>query len=405
MAFLSIGKVKLLCLSGLFAILALPSAMAQYEVFYWENFETEKFPSTLAMWHNSKPENTSAFRYQTPGAPGTILLGRALTECGNYGLRLQTDNDHQVLSVVNNDCFLDRRLLGNKGKALFQADIFYSLEDNMPSNIAVLAISPDSTKDSKGWQLYRFGLTPSRNKLFFSHFNLNEVPKVYLEEDIQDYNLKNPGWHRFQIIFDGQENIICAINGHPTKFSPIKDSSLKSLRAGVIAVSRPERNETCYVDNLSIQWTNEEAPIPDSPWLEGAAQAGQAPRMPGGAVPPPSPSTLKWMTDPNSAWTQMQADKRPILFLLYAPRLSVCEQLNQIMATDTGAQSLLGQYNLLRVDVNQLSGGRLAQKFNVFRVPCIIIIGSDGAEQERIVWTRTTDWASVQSRLQQAGTK
>jgi hypothetical protein len=39
---------------------------------------------------------------------------------------------------------------------------------------------------------------------------------------------------------------------------------------------------------------------------------------------------------------------------------------------------------LLKVDVNQLGGGTLAQRFGIVRVPTFMVMGPDGKELKRI---------------------
>lgn len=395
-----------LTLLSLLLLSQIPQAGAQqyadtasrYNVFYWENFEKGDFPITMQYEHLSNRNNTSVFSLLSPEAPSNILEGKAETECGKYCLRLQTHPKELFLSVANSQSVLERPLLGEKGKALFQADIYYSLEDFMPSNVAVLAISDDSGKKDADWRLYRFGFITRKGKIFFSSFNNNPVPDLYLQDDIKNYNLK-PGWHRFQIIFEGQDKIICAVDGRPTKFSPIKHSAFTKLHAGVIVCSLEDRNDTAYVDNLSIQWTNEESPIPQSPWAEGAAaETNEVLQLPG--APPASASGLNWMTNPQDAWAQTSRDKRPLLFLLTTTQLPICEKLESVFDSNSSAQALLKQFNLLRVDVNQLSGGRLAEKFKVFKIPCMIILNENTMELDRINWTKNHTWDTVSPRLQ-----
>ncbi|HOE64067.1 MAG TPA: hypothetical protein PKW18_02360 [Candidatus Sumerlaeota bacterium] len=372
---------------------------SRYNVFYWENFEKGVFPPNMQYEHGSTKDNTGVYSLTSPDAPSGILDGAAITECGRHCLRLQTNPKQLFLSVTNNQSVLERPLLGEKGKALFQADIYYSLEESIPSNVAVLAISDDSGKDHAGWRLYRFGFSPRIGKLFFSSFNRSETPDVYVVDDIKNFNLKIPGWHRFQIIFEGQENIICAVDGRPTKFSPIKHSAFTKLHAGVIVCSLENKSETGYVDNLSIQWTNEESPIPRSPWSEQAAvETNEVLQLPG--APPASASGLNWIADPQDAWAQTSNNKRPLLFLLTTTQLPICEKLDSIFDANPSAQVLLRQFNLLRVDVNQLSGGKLAEKFKVFKIPCMIVLNENAAELVRVSWTKTSTWDAVAPQLQ-----
>ena len=78
----------------------------------------------------------------------------------------------------------------------------------------------------------------------------------------------------------------------------------------------------------------------------------------------------------------------------------ICEKLDSIFDANPSAQVLLKQFNLLRVDVNQLSGGKLAEKFKVFKIPCMIVLNENAAELVRVSWTKTSTWDAVAPQLQ-----
>jgi hypothetical protein len=415
-------------------------ALAQYKVFAWENLDNGVFPDSLKLKYEADKSNVSVFDYQSPGAPGGILNGVARTECGRYGLRFQTSAETRFLGVLNG-LTLDRKLLGTKGKALYQAD-FYLPEDTatVPTVAVVAAVPvPEETKDI--WQIYRFGFYQG-GRVFFSYANKTPKPIIYLQETADALSLQRPGWHRFQIIFEGQDKIICAVDGKAAGFSPITEGSLSQLQAGIMVTSTPENPAgICYADNLSIQWTAEDVPLPDSPWYTplpvepagAGGQTGAAPslsvrvsvRSPSSPSPTPGQSLLSpektpastvgparpgglavspptWLTLPDEAWQRSLAEQRPILCLFYVPRLETYRQIDQKFRTDLAAQNLLKRYIPLLIDANQLTGGMLAQKFNVFRVPCFIVIGPDKKERARIVVGKTLDWAAITSELQKA---
>jgi thiol:disulfide interchange protein len=54
------------------------------------------------------------------------------------------------------------------------------------------------------------------------------------------------------------------------------------------------------------------------------------------------------------------------------------------MPRDATTRALLDKYVLLRVDVNQLNGGFQAQRFNIVRVPTLMVLSPDGREQRRL---------------------
>ena len=51
----------------------------------------------------------------------------ARLECGRFGLKIETTEEARFQSVVDS-LVLDRNLLGQKGRALYQADIYFPKE-------------------------------------------------------------------------------------------------------------------------------------------------------------------------------------------------------------------------------------------------------------------------------------
>ena len=48
--------------------------------------------------------------------------------------------------------------------------------------------------------------------------------------------------------------------------SPVEEPSLRKLQVGLMLVES-KNHYSCYADNLSIQWSPENVPLPDSPWI------------------------------------------------------------------------------------------------------------------------------------------
>jgi len=326
--------------------------------------------------------------------------GIAQKECGTYGLKFQVTKKIEYIKVVSKTT-LDRKNLGTAGKALYQADIYLPAEDNaLPYSVAVLAVLQEPDGSSAKYRFYRFGVV-NGTSVFFAYTYDEPSPILIKTTDIAELKLKRPGWHRFQIIFEGQENIICAIDGIATSFSPIQESSLGKLRAGLMVSSSKRDAGVCFTDNLSIQFTAESAGLPDSPWSFGSEKTG----------PPPgfftlvsssseTKNSISWLTSPEKAWEECCSQKRPLLTLFYAPRVQSCQSLMKILSADSSAQSLLGKFVLLHVDVNQLRGGSLAQQFGVFKVPCFVVIDNQAQTKAKEFYKKNTDWNTIASNLQ-----
>lgn len=424
------------------------SATAQYQVFVWENLESGVFPDSLARMHAGSVNSVALADFAGgTDLPAGIHDGTAAVECGRYGLRFSTGGKENILSAVSS-LTLERAKLGDSGRALYQADFWIPPEGESTPNIAVLAMSQASGTSKDLWTVYRFGLSGGTGKsVFFSYMTAGAEPAIKHEEPVADVIGVRPGWHRFQVIFEGQEKIICAIDGKPTKFSPILEGSLKSLRPGVMVAALATKPGICYADNISIQWSPEEVPLPDSPWTHqgsgapdqplrtdpappiagpdgrplvaigrapaatgmgtGATTTGGGPAgQPGGVLPAAAPPAAGagpvWLSAPADAWQRCVAENKPVLLLLFAPRAAGYQRLHEMFRAQPAAPATLNRFIPLAVDVNQLSGGVLAQKFNVFRVPCLIVFGVDGRERARVVVEPSTDWPAIETALRNA---
>lgn len=392
---------RLCCGLSLLALvlLAIPSAFAQYRVHSWVSFEDGAIPKDLVMELGSGPDTVQPYAYSTPGTPPVMTSGIASLECGTTGMIFKPVEKKRFLGVIA-PISLDRRQLGSLGKALYQVDVYLPPPGEPIPNTALLALVPDpGAKNTSKRKMYRFGFSKSGEALFFAYAdNESDVasgqPLVYHQQKLSDFKLKRPGWHRLQMIFVGQEDIYCAIDLASTKFSPVKEKSLSVLNAGLM-ISSAKGGETCIVDNLSIQWSFENVPLPDSPWLLPMANAN-APNenlMESG-------SSVFWLTDAQKAWKLASLQKRPLLVQFYAPRIPNYAYLKSITPNDEETKSLLNRFVLLKVDVNQLGGGTLAQRFNIARVPLFMVMGPDGKEVKRIPVTgQQTTWAQLRAEL------
>lgn len=375
------ARILALCLS-----MAAAEGHAQYyNIHTWESFESG-MPTNLALGHQADSTSAMLFPYATPGTAPEIRAGVAALECGSFGLGIFPSAEKKHLSVFS-PASLDRTRLGEKGRALYQADLYLPAEGQPVPFFALLAAVP--TPDNKlSYQIYRFGIMEGGKKLFFSYIVDEKTPPTIFEmQSLKEFPLKRPGWHRFQIIFAGQEKIVCAVDQVPTKFSPIVEGSLKKLNPGLM-VTYSKDPTPCLADNLSIQWSPEDVPLPVSPWVTRPVEKGT--HLIGNGSP------LQWFDDPKQGWKVASAQKRPMLVMFYSPNVIPYQYLQSICPSDDATRDFLAQYVLIRVDANQLAGGTLAQKMKVQRLPTLMLLGPKGAEINRVSIMRgETKWEDV----------
>lgn len=420
-------------------LLAAGNVHAQYRVFAWDNYENGTLSESLQYKYHAKPDNGSVKvgSYADADVPPGILNGIAAVECGKNGLRFDATPEFRLLGVVN-ELTLDRRGLGDTGRALYQADFYLPAKAEKGENLAVLAdMKGDPAQAFSGWRNYRIGIIDG-DKIYFSYTDGTKKrgePVFFKTEPLSGLNVSRPGWHRLQLIFEGQEKIICAVDGKPTAFSPIVDSSLDKLQAGIMVTSPVGESRTYFADNLSIQWTPDDLPIPDSPWvnpMQGtmittsavmpagqpaaaessapaasalAAAAPAASAMPGAAAAPPAAATqgtINWFISADQAWAEAATTGKPVLVLFYAPRARACQVLEQILQTDPTAGQILSQFTPARANTDQLSGGDLSQRFGIYRVPTFIVMGFDGKIKGQKTFDRPDAWPEVAAELRAA---
>ncbi|CAN5455061.1 hypothetical protein BH09SUM1_BH09SUM1_19210 [soil metagenome] len=367
---------------------------AQYQIFVWENFEQSQgvnFPASLGRGLKASPASVNIADLMGGGLPGGIGNGIASTECGRYALRFQSSEAEWLMGVVN-QLGLDRARLGATGHALYQADFYVPNNGAIMPNLSVLAIAQEDIAKTDGWKFYRFGIKGNGKTLFFAYANGTETLGLVHETPSAPFLGKGPGWHRFQLIFEGQNNIICAVDGKPAGFPAIQQPTIRVLNAGIMAAAVPKLPSMCYADNLSIQWAPEESPLPVSPWVPREAATSLA-----GANVKPDPAT--WPTSTTDAWARATQGNRPLLVMFYTERAVPYQRLREIMMAEPTAATTLAGFECVRIDANQLQGGSLAKKFKVQRVPCIILLSSKGAETSRFTTDGKTTWATVAAAL------
>ncbi len=403
-------------------------ALAQdqaYQIHAWENFEKGQLSPTLRMGHNGIPELVTVFNYLSPDAPAGILDGPAQRECGRYGLRIATDEKHRFISLTDSTV-LPRSALGTTGRALYQADVYLPVDGSYTYNYAVLAYCAPTAQEPSEWQFYRVGiLYPGSigSQIYFSYTNKASSPVLYKSALLDTLNVQRPGWHRLQIIFEGADKIHWGVDGQEAPESPIIEPTLTRLQAGVMTTAFPNEPTVTYYDNLSIQWSPLDLPLPISPWATppqltaqptaeasaatagqaapaartasssgaaqtaapGAASQNPAPGLAAAAAPAAASADLPWLNDTGKAWERCVKENRPILTLFSTPRANTCAWLDQALPQEPSSAELAKKFVLLRIDVNQLQGGTIARRLTVFKVPCFIVMGPDQREKDRVI--------------------
>lgn len=401
------GHAYLIATAVFFSLAAL--APAQYRIFSWESFESGQVPPTLQFLHDAAPPLVTLFDYTQPGVPPVFSEEKTLRECGRFGLKVSTTAlaDRDCVVSLLSHLQMERGLLGASGRALYQADFYLPAEsEGYFPNAAILAYS-NSEPQQKWFEMYRFGIRLNKF-LYFSFSDRKQGGKIIKQDSIESFHLRRPGWSRLQIIFEGQNRILCAVNGIPTSFSPIEEPSLTLLQPGIMIASAKEKSGYCIIDNLSIQWTPEDVPIPDSPWLETAAPA---PSSASAFSQPPPPAAAgridaesgqaepAWFTSPEEAWKASQEQNRPVLAVFYAPRAKHWRAFESLLQSQPAIRQTLSRFVPLKVDMNTLQGGAIAGKFQVFRVPCFLVLGPDGRSRLQMVMNDDTPWEAIAAEL------
>jgi len=368
-------------------------------VYQWENFESGKIASNSSPIGAGFENRVRVIEYSSiPNPPQGLYTPDGAKELGKYGLAIQVDAENPVLGL-GVGVILRREELGASGRALVQADFFIPDSSHPVPSLGVLAMEPMTADQREPELFYRFGCTKNRDYYFsLVQKDAAEAPLYKFDRDFRA-RIPRSGWHRYQIVFEGPTKVRCFVDGKEAPFSPVEDTRLGRFQVGILAAER-DTAYTCYADNLSIQWTPEDAPLPDSPY---AASWGDAPvtlqaqgtvlsAQRAGAAP------VQWQ-DPEAAWQRSQATKAPLLVYFYAPRVPNTQHLNRLIDSTPAAQAFLSRHALAAIDVNQLQGGTYAKQFGVFRVPTLILLDGSGQEVRRVIYDQTQTWPMVEAAL------
>ncbi len=375
----------------------LTSVSAQYRVHSWESFEDGVLPETLIRKHYADEDTVKAVNLWTLGLPQQTMTGIAPVELGRYGMAFKPIEKKMHLSI-SSPVSLDRRNLGQSGSALFQADFYLPPPGVNYPNTALLAQQfHDENGKPDNYRFYRFGISDGGEKIYFSSMAKKGPPDPYMSKKLEDMELSRPGWHRFQIIFTGQSQIQCAIDGKFI-FKAIQEPTLKELYAGVMVASK-KFDSYALTDNLSIQWTTKDAEqLPESPWTKEFLDISRQNRS---ALEPGS--SYPWLEDPAQAFQQSNRQNRPLLAMFYIPRTRPYQFLDSIIPMNDDSQQLFNGYVLTRIDANQLNGGMLAEKFDIKRVPTFLVMAPNGQVAKKLMVTQNTTWDTLKSDLSLSG--
>lgn len=397
------------------------SLFAQYQVYYWADFEKGTFPPEAVPIGLSFNKRAAIVNLDLErNLPLEFRSTVAAKETGKYALKLtslpvDTGNQKEPKDYITGIAFkvvLDRDKLGANGRALYQADFFVTEPAKKFPSLAVLAMGPLPPGDPTPKSFYRFGMTKS-SWLYFSYVLIDSLEaNVFKHDEKMHSQIPRPGWHRFAIVFEGRENIRFYIDGNELPFSPIQEPTLRKLQVGIM-LADPDDTYSCYIDNASIQWTPQDVPLPDSPY---------APTWKG-YIPPPTtnivsapkttktqaptgqasqgqsaPVNITWL-EPNVAWENSLSSSKPMLIYFHAPRIKATLNLNTLIETNPTAKSYLSKYSLAKIDVNQLQGGKYAERFNIFKIPTFIVLDKSGKEVARAIFKQNDTWETFIAQL------
>ena len=394
------------------ALTATPS-WAQYTVGGWADFEGNRLPEKRVVIGTHPQRDVSpASLLSLQGMPPAFRSQAASSETGEFALRLHNEpaasTETTVMTGLVMGDILDRDQLGANGRALFQADIF--LGAKMFPSIAVLAMEPPL--DASGQMLkrmnllkgafYRFGFRRFNEDLYFSAIIPGQAIYPSLDKKLVK-EIPRAGWHRLAIVLEDSDTIRCYVDGREASFSPVNDARIRKMVVGVVVIEKGTAKYDVFVDNLSIQVSSGDSQLlPESPYSEGwrippskavavASAIGGAPALDSNVL---LAADSRWK-DPNAAWTEAQTSRKPLLLYFHAPGASDVQKANEWLIRDPAAAKFLNDHVCAKVDVNQLQGGMIASKYEVFKVPTFLVISPDAKAHAKALYRSGDDWANL----------
>jgi len=382
------------CIIALNLLFLTGFSYGEYQLFTISDFENSngKWHEALMHGHYSTPLTTRVIDWNSTPMKDDLMQESTIPFIGNYGLELRPLETDPHLSMTDHRA-LTRSKLGTNGAALFQVDFFVPENTATYPTMAILANGFDDG-DRSTYQFYRFGI--DRDRVFFSFTNKKSSPDMYHRQSLQDFSLTK-GWHRLQMVVKGNGEIVCAIDGQTTDFSPIVENTLNILEPGVMVTRGSDASDSVvYADNLQIHWTlNSNDYPPKSPWAEDSGPYNSAMGFHainwdiGG---------FDWMISPAEAWNESQSSGKVIFTLFHDPNDPNKEQLINLLRTNE-AIPVLGKCILLRVDVSKSSGANFAQRYNLNQFPVVGVIDNQGNMMSSATISPNSTWASVYGQL------
>jgi len=285
---------------------------------------------------------------------------------------------------------LYRSRIQREGRALFEADFYIPADPGKIPSLAILAMDPVLDASNSPKSFYRFGLTLNK-RIYFSYITPENTLNPPFFSDIEMPKiLRRPGWHRFSILFEGQETIRLFVDGIEPSFSPVKDKSLQSLQLGIL-LADPENDYTAYADNMTIYWSEKALPIPESPF--SFTEVAQTPQSQDVQVE-------------GFAWKSLQEGRdlfsqnpRPMVILFHSPGNPNSEKLIEIIKSTSQAQTYLSRFIPVLADVASPDVFSYAEKLKIFKTPTLLLMNYQGEPTRRVLFSPFDNWNTLQNKL------
>lgn len=103
-----------------------------------------------------------------------------------------------------------------------------------------------------------------------------------------------------------------------------------------------------------------------------------------------SDGDVKWYTDLNSAISEAQKTNKPIFAVFSASWCPACQQLESDTLTNPQVKQKLAQ-GYVAVKIDSDSNPELSSQYEVYGLPTIIIMDSEGAEIKKLIGYQSPD--------------
>lgn len=302
---------------------------------------------------------------------------------------------------------LTRSKIAEVGAVVYSADIYLPAQGT-PFPTANLAVY--GAKSKSEYAMYRFGITENAEQLYFSFTDgVNPDSKIYHKQSTAKFNLRQPGWNRFQMMVTGKGLIVCAVNGQETEFSPFQESTLDDLGVGV-TVNKGTLDVPVFVDNFSIA----SAPIMTLPKFPSSGQPQattiqSAPKSPTENASPKTTTTsesaasIKWLENPSDAWKLASEQKKPLIIYFTNSAYPSHSYFLKMLEENGELRTLLSENVTALLNINDSANQDHALKFKIYQFPTLLILGTDGREKAKIsLYVDESTASSITQNLKEA---